>query len=183
MLAVNHRRSGRRLAVIIMTIGLTGSTILSAAPKSPSAGGLEGRVRHELVMLPRLTLFDDLSFRVDGSTVTLLGEVTQPVLKSDAGNAVERIEGVTRVDNEIEILPLSPIDDGIRAREYRAVFSGPLYRYALGTLPSIHIIVKNGNVTLTGVVENQSDRELAYMHANAVPGVFTVSNQLRVESR
>jgi hyperosmotically inducible protein len=181
MLAVNHRRSGRRLAVIIMTIGLTGSTILSAAPKSPSAGGLEGRVRHELVMLPRLTLFDDLSFRVDGSTVTLLGEVTQPVLKSDAGNAVERIEGVTRVDNEIEVLPLSPIDSGIRAGEYRAIFAGPLYRYAMGTLPSIHILVKNGNVTLTGVVENQSDRELAYMHANAVPGVFSVTNQLRVE--
>jgi hyperosmotically inducible protein len=181
MLAVNHRRSGRRLAAIIMTIGLAGSAVLSAAPKSPSADALDGRVRHELVMLPRLTLFDDLSFRVDGSTVTLLGEVTQPILKSDAGNAVERIEGVTRVDNEIEVLPLSPIDSGIREREYRAVFSGPLYRYAMGTLPSIHILVKNGNVTLTGVVENQSDRELAYMHANAVPGVFSVTNQLRIE--
>jgi len=132
-------------------------------------------------MLPRLTLFDDLSFRVDGSVVTLLGEVTQPILKSDAGNAAERIEGVTRVDNKIEILPLSPIDDGIRAREYRAVFSGPLYRYALGTLPSIHIIVKNSSVTLTGVVADQADRELAYMHANTVPGVFTVTNHLQVE--
>lgn len=183
MLALNHPKSARMWAAISMAIGLAGSTILSAAPKSPSAGGLEARVRHELVMLPRLTLFDDLSFRVDGGVVTLLGEVTQPILKSDAGNVVERVEGVTRVDNEIEVLPLSPIDNGIRASEYRAVFSGPLYRYALGTLPSIHIIVKNGNVTLTGVVENQSDRELAYMHANAVPGVFTVTNQLRVESK
>ncbi len=180
---VNHPKAARTVAAIVMTSGLIGSTILSAAPKSPSANGLEGRVRHELVMLPRLTLFDDLSFRVDGSVVTLLGEVTQPILKSDAGNAVERIEGVTRLDNELEVLPLSPIDSGIRAREYRAVFSGPLYRYAMGTLPSIHIIVKNGDVTLTGVVENQSDSELAYIHANAVPGVFTVTNQLRVESK
>jgi BON domain-containing protein len=183
MLALNHLKSARLSAAIFLTIGLTGSTILSAAPKSPSPDALEGKVRHELVMLPRLTLFDDLSFRVDGSVVTLLGEVTQPVLKSDAGNVVQRVEGVTRVDNEIEVLPLSPIDNGIRAREYRAVFSGPLYRYALGALPSIHIIVKNGSVTLTGVVADQADRELAYVRANGVPGVFTVTNQLHVESK
>ena len=183
MLALSHLKSARMWAAISVTMGLAGSTILSAAPKSPSADALEGRVRHELVMLPRLTLFDDLSFRVDGGVVTLFGEVTQPILKSDAGNVVKRVEGVTQVDNEIEVLPLSPIDNGIRAREYRAVFSGPLYRYAMGTLPSIHIIVKNGNVTLTGVVADQADSELAYMRANAVPGVFTVTNRLRVESK
>jgi hyperosmotically inducible protein len=165
-------------ALIISTI-LAGSAILSA--KTPVPDTLEKKVRHELVMLPRLNVFDDLSFRVDGGTVTLLGEVTQPVLKSDAGNVVKRIEGVTRVDNEIEVLPLSPMDNGIRFREYRAIYSGPLYRYGLGTMPSIRIIVKNGNVTLTGVVDTQSDSQLAYMRANSVPGVFSVTNQLRVE--
>jgi hyperosmotically inducible protein len=171
-----------RLAVALVALGLAGSTTLSAAPKSPSADTLEQKVRHELVMLPRLNLFDDLSFRVDGSTVTLLGKVTQPILQSDAVNVVKNIEGVTRVDNQIEVLPLSTFDNGIRAREYHAVFSGPLYRYALGTLPSIHIIVKNGNVTLRGVVSSQADSQLAYLHANGVPGVFSVDNQLRVEN-
>lgn len=167
------------LATIVAIIGLSGPAVLLA--KTPSPDTLENKVRHELVMLPRLNLFDDLSFRVDGGTVTLFGEVTQPVLKSDAFNVVKHIEGVTRVDNQIEVLPLSPMDNGIRLRTYRAVFSGPLNRYALGTLPSIHIIVKNGNVTLTGVVSNKFDSQLAYMRANGVPGVFSVTNQLRIE--
>jgi hyperosmotically inducible periplasmic protein len=168
-----------KLTTMILTIGLAGATILSA--KAPVPDTLEHKVRHELVMLPYLNVFDDLSFRVDGSTVTLFGSVTQPVMKSDAYNVVKRIEGVARVDNQIEVLPLSPMDNGIRAREYRAIYSGPLFRYAQGTLPSIRIIVKNGNVTLTGVVANKSDSQLAYMRANAVPGVFSVNNQLRVE--
>jgi len=174
------RAAETKLAAVALAAGLTGSGMLFAAPKSPAPDTLETKVRHELVMLPRLNIFDDLSFRVDGSTVTLFGDVTQPVKKSDAGNVVKRIEGVTRVDNEIEVLPLSPIDDQIRVREYRAIFSGTLYRYALGTLPSIHIIVKNGNVTLVGAVSSTADSELANIRANGVPGVFGVTNQLRV---
>lgn len=156
--------------------------VLSAEAKSPATGTLEERVRHELAMLPYLNVFDDLSYRVDGSTVTLFGEVTQPTLKSDAQNVVKRTEGVTSVNNQIEVLPLSPMDNQIRMREYRTIFGYPaLQRYGMGVIPSIHIIVKNGNVTLTGIVSSQTDSQLAYMRANGVPGVFSVANQLRVE--
>lgn len=168
-----------KIAAVTIAIGI-GSTGLLLA-KTPTPDTLQNKVRHELVMMPRLNLFDDISFRVDGGTVTLFGAVTQPWMKSDAGNVVKHVEGVTQVKNEIEVLPLSTMDNGIRAREYRAIFSGPLYRYALGTLPSIHIIVKNGNVTLTGVVSSQSDSQLAFMRANGVPGVFSVTNNLRIE--
>jgi len=154
---------------------------LAQAGASPTPETLEGKVRHQLVMLPYLNVFDDLSFRVDGGTVTLFGEVTRPVLKSDAENVVKRLEGVTQVNNQIEVLPLSPMDQQIRLRAYRAVFGGPLQRYSMGTLPSIRIIVKNGNVTLTGLVSSNMDKQIAYMRANGVPGVFSVTNQLQVQ--
>jgi hyperosmotically inducible protein len=138
-------------------------------------------VRHELVMLPYYNVFDDLSYRVDGSKVTLFGAVTQPVLKSDAEKAVKRVEGVTQVDNQIEVLPLSPMDDGIRRAVYRAIFSKPgMEKYQLGAVPPIHIIVKNGNVRLVGVVDNDGDKNLAGISANTVPGIFKVQNDLRV---
>jgi hyperosmotically inducible protein len=144
---------------------------------------IEQKVRHELNMLPYYGVFDNLSFRVDGGKVTLFGQVARPVLKSDAENAVKHIEGVKQVDDQIEILPLSSFDNDIRLRAYRAIYGfGPLNRYALGTHPSIHILVKNGNVTLAGVVANSMDRNLAYMRANGVPGAFSVTNELRVEN-
>ncbi len=139
-------------------------------------------VRHELVMLPFYTVFDNLAFRVDNGKVTLFGQVTRPTLRSDAENVVKRIEGVTSVDNQIEVLPVSPNDDRIRLAVYRAIFSrAPLQRYALGAIPSIHIIVKNGNVTLVGVVDNEADRNMAGIAANGVPGVFSVKNELQVQ--
>lgn len=153
---------------------------VSALAKGPDT--LQDKVRHELVTLPYLTLFDDLSYRVDGSTVSLFGEVVDPVLKSDAVNVVKRIEGVTAVNDQIEVLPLSPMDNGIRWREYRAIYGyAPLQRYALGVIPAIHIIVDNGHVTLKGVVATPMDKQLAYTRANAVPGVFSVTNDLQVE--
>lgn len=156
--------------------------VASVEAKNPAAGTLEERVRHELAMLPYLNVFDDLSFRVDGGAVTLFGEVTRPVLKSDAQNAVKRIEGVTSVNNQIEVLPLSPLDNQIRMREYRSIYGyAPLGRYGMGVIPSIHIIVKNGNVTLTGVVSTEADKQMAYMRANGVPEVFSVINQIQVE--
>jgi hyperosmotically inducible protein len=139
-------------------------------------------VRHELVMLPYYGIFDDLSYRVDGGKVTLFGAVTRPVLKSDAEKAVKRVEGVTQVDNQIEVLPLSPMDNGIRRAVYRSIFSKPgMEKYQLGAVPPIHIIVKNGNVTLVGVVNNEGDKNLAGIAANTVSGVFKVQNNLRVE--
>jgi hyperosmotically inducible protein len=148
----------------------------------PSQDKITREVRHELVMLPYYGVFDNLAYRVDGAKVTLFGQVTRPTLKSDAENVVKRIEGVERVDNEIEVLPLSPNDDRIRLAVYRAIFSKPpLQRYQLGAVPPIHIIVKNGNVTLVGVVSSEADKNVAGIAANGVPGVFGVTNNLMVE--
>ena len=139
-------------------------------------------VRHELVMLPYYGVFDNLAYRVDGSKVTLFGQVTRPTLKSDAEKAVKKIEGVDRVDNTIEVLPLSGNDDGIRLAIYRAIYSQPaLQRYQLGAVPPIHIIVKNGNATLEGVVANSGDKNIAGIQAKGVAGVFSVTNNLTTE--
>jgi hyperosmotically inducible protein len=151
---------------------------------SPAPQSLEAKVRHQLNMLPYYGVFDNLSFRVDGNKVTLFGEVARPVLKSDAERAVEHIEGVGRVESHIEVLPLSNFDDQIRLRTARAIYGYPaLSRYALGSHPPIHIVVKNGNVTLEGVVANSMDRDLAYLRANAIPGAFSVTNALRIDSK
>jgi hyperosmotically inducible protein len=145
---------------------------------------LEQKVRHELLMLPYYNIYDDLSFRVEGGKVVLMGAVTRPTLKSDAEGVVKRIAGVTSVENGIEVLPLSSFDNGIRVRVARAVYGqSALNRYAMGALPPIHIIVKNGNVTLEGVVANETDRNIAGIQANSVSGVFQVTNNLRVENK
>ena len=150
------------------------------APLMPS-DRVAREVRHELVMLPYYGVFDNLAYRVDGGTVTLMGQVTLPTLKSDAGNVVKGIEGVDRVVNDIQVLPLSPNDDRIRLQVYRAIYGEPtLNRYALNAVPPIHIIVDNGNVTLVGVVANESDKNMAGLRANSVPGVFSVKNELQV---
>jgi hyperosmotically inducible periplasmic protein len=155
--------------------------IVFAASASAQTDKLSKEVRHELVMLPYYTVFDNLAYRVDGGKVTLFGQVTRPTLKTDAGNVVKRIEGVSSLDNEIEVLPVSPNDDRIRIAVYRAIFSKPeLQRYSMGAIPPIHIIVKNGNVTLVGVVDNDMDRNVAGIAANGVSGVFKVTNDLQV---
>jgi hyperosmotically inducible protein len=140
-------------------------------------------VRHRLVRLPYYGVFDDLAFRVDGSTVTLLGQVTRPTLKSDAEKTLKGLEGVERVDNKIEVLPLSPMDDQIRLAEFRTIYNDPAVstKYGFMAIPPIHIIVKNGHVTLEGVVLNQGDKDLIGIRANSVSGVFSVTNNLRLE--
>lgn len=138
----------------------------------------------ELVKLPYYGVFDNLEYKVDGNTVTLFGQVRNPTTRRDAERRVARIEGVDNVVNKIEVLPVSGFDDSIRSRTYRAVFrSGSLYRYAMGTNPSVHIVVKNGHVTLEGVVGSQMDSQLAYMAARGVSGVFSVTNNLQVGRR
>jgi hyperosmotically inducible protein len=174
---------------------LAGSLILStgfAAQKDhndafvsgdPSENRIAQQVRHQLVMLPYYGVFDDLAFKVQGGAVTLLGAVTRPVLKSDAENVVKRIEGVTQVINEIKVLPLSPMDDQIRRAVYRAIYGDPALstRYGFRAVPSIHIIVENGHVTLEGVVANEMDKNLCNLRANGVRNVFSVTNNLQVE--
>lgn len=146
---------------------------------NPAQDRITREVRHELVMLPYYGVFDNLAFSVDGGNVTLLGQVTRPTLKNDAGNAVKRVEGVTNVDNKIEVLPLSDMDWQTRRAEYRAIYSDPSFtKYAYQAIPPIHIIVDNGHVTLVGVVDNEADKNLAAIRANQVPGVFSVTNNL-----
>jgi len=150
----------------------------------PGAERITREVRHELVMLPYYSVFDNLAYKVDGDTVTLLGEVAKPTLKEDAERAVKKIEGVEKVNNEIQVLPTSPGDDQIRRATFRTVYSyPPLSKYAWGAVPPIHIIVDHGHVTLEGVVDNQADKNAAEIQAKTVPGVFSVTNNLRVEGK
>jgi hyperosmotically inducible protein len=149
---------------------------------SPAYLRLVKEVRHELVMLPYLGVFDNLEYKVDGSTVTLIGQVTRPTLKSDAENVVKKIEGVEKVDNQIEVLPLSADDDRIRRAVYIALARSPqLDRYFMQAIAPIRIIVKNGNVTLEGSVANKGDSDVANVTANGVSGAFSVTNHLRIE--
>jgi hyperosmotically inducible protein len=146
---------------------------------------LARQVRHELVMQPFYTLFDNLEFKVNGSEVTLMGQVANPTLKSDAASAVKRIEGVTSVKNEIKVLPPSSDDNRLRLTLYRAIYSAPGFeKYATQAVPPIHIIVDLGHVTLTGVVANQMDKTLAITRANQVPGtVGKIKDELRIENQ
>jgi hyperosmotically inducible periplasmic protein len=143
---------------------------------------LNKQVRHELNMLPYVNVFDYLAFTTDADgNVTLIGQVTNPTVKSDAGRVVKRVEGVEHVDNQIQVLPLSPMDARLRFVLYRTIYGYPtLQRYSLGVNKSIRIIVANGHVTLMGVVDNQMDKNVAGIRANTVPGVFSVDNQLQV---
>ena len=138
-------------------------------PSAKSQERIIKEVRHELLMLPYVGVFDYIAYKVEGYNVTLLGQVVKPVTKSDAENAVKHIEGVEKVDDQIEVLPPSPLDDGIRRRLFRAIYGYPaLERYALGAQKPIRIIVKNGRVTLEGVVDTDGDKNIAGIRANGV---------------
>lgn len=138
-------------------------------------------VRHQLVMLPYYSVFDALSYRVEGDKVILQGAVVRPSLKSDAEAAVKSIPGVSSVVDNVEVLPPSPMDDQTRRAEYRAIYGdSTLSRYGFEAVQAIHIIVKNGNVILGGVVDNESDKNLAGIRAKSVPNVFSVTNNLEV---
>jgi len=168
------------MVLIAATVG-SARTVSSDQRAYSDTLAIEQKVHKQLVTLPYYGVFDNLAFKVDGDVVTLYGQVVRPTTKSDAAARVGRIAGVDRVVNNIEVLPLSSFDNTIRVRTYRAVFSrGGLYRYAMGANPSIHIVVDRGHVTLEGVVSNKMDSQLAYMAASAVPGVFSVTNNLRV---
>jgi hyperosmotically inducible periplasmic protein len=162
-------------------------TLVPAVANAQDAQGasnpqLERRVRRELVTLPYYGVFDNLAYQVNGGTVTLYGEVVRSSTRSDAAGRVKRLPGVTRVINNIRVLPLSRFDDDIRRATYRSIARmGGLYRYLQGTNPSLHIVVDRGHVSLEGVVSNSGDRNLAYMAASRVPGVFSVKKNLRVE--
>jgi hyperosmotically inducible protein len=174
----------RTTTQMVLAVALLAAPALVRAdvPVASTPEQLQKQVRHELVMLPYYDLFDNFAFKINGNHVTLYGQVVRPSLRADAERVVKAIPGVQTVTNEIEVLPPSSLDDRIRRAEARAIYGEvALSRYAHGPLSPIHIIVKNGNVTLEGVVANQTDRNIAGMQANGVPGVFSVTNNLRVE--
>jgi hyperosmotically inducible protein len=175
------------VGTFLLAVSLAASSAPQQGPKEQrearSEQNLAREVRHQLVLLPYYTVFDNLAFKVNGDQVTLEGQVSRPTLKSDAENVVKGIEGVASVKNNIEVLPTSPMDDQLRRALYRAIYGeAALSRYAWSAVPSIHIIVKNGNVNLEGVVDSENDKNLAGLRANSVPNVFSVKNNLRVES-
>jgi len=171
-----------RLSICILAV----STILASAdkPGETQESRMQRQIRHELVMLPYYGVFDELAFKTNGRTVTLMGRVSRPSLKPDAERATKQVDGVESVVNEIEVLPTSPNDDRIRLATYRAIYGdNMLYRYGLQAVPPIHIIVKNGNINLVGVVANESDKNVAGLRANGVSGAFAVTNNLQVENK
>ncbi|HTR37024.1 MAG TPA: BON domain-containing protein [Bryobacteraceae bacterium] len=178
-----ERGPGHRLLRVWLAVGVVLSTAWSATGReSPASGNrITPEVQRELLTLPFYTVFDNLTFRIEGDTVTLLGQVTRAALKSDAENAVRRIEGVARVNNQIEVLPLSASDGRMRLAEYLAIYGDAgLSQYATRSAPPIHIVVKSGNVTLEGTVDGKYDKNLAFSQASSVPGVASVTDHLRV---
>jgi hyperosmotically inducible periplasmic protein len=175
------------VVAVLMNFPLLGQTGQQHGQKLGAGTSDEQRitreVHHELVMLPYYSVFDNLAYKVDGDTVTLLGQVARASLKGSAESVVKRIEGVNKVVNDIEVLPASPTDDQIRRAEFRAIYGDPvLSKYAYGAVPPIHIIVNNGRVTLEGVVDSEADKNVAGIRAKGVPGTFGVTNNLRVEN-
>jgi hyperosmotically inducible periplasmic protein len=165
----------------LLTLTVAAQNAQRGEPTAKSEERITREVRHELLMLPYFGVFDNIAYKVNGYEVTLLGQVVRPSLKSDAENAVKRIEGVEKVDNQIEVLPPSSADDRIRLQLFRAIYRYPaLQKYELGVQKPIRIIVKNGRATLEGVVDSEADKNLVGLRANTVPGIFSVTNNLQV---
>jgi len=171
-------------AICLNILVLTSASAWATAGQETKANqNLVREVRHQLLLLPYYSVFDNLAFKVDGDRVTLEGQVTNPTLKHDAEGVVKSVEGVSGVNDNIEVLPPSPMDDQLRHALYRAIYGDPtLSKYGWSSMPTIHIIVKNGHVTLEGVVDNDADKNIAGVRANTVPNVFEVKNNLMVKS-
>lgn len=173
----------RLLVAVVSLFSVMASTAVAQnATSNKSEDRIVREVRHELLMLPYYGVFDNIAYKVQGGTVTLLGQVVRPSLKSDAENSIKHIEGIDRVDNQIEVLPPSSQDDAIRIALFRAIYQYPsLQKYEMGVQKPIRIIVKNGRVTLEGVVDSQADKDLVGIRAKSVPGTFEVTNNLQVQ--
>jgi hyperosmotically inducible protein len=174
-----------KLMALVTALVIAASTVVAVPVEAGQRNydvATADKIRKKLVTLPFYGIFDNLAYEIEGSTVTLYGQVVRATTRKDAERRIAKIEGVEQVINRIEVLPVSGFDDSIRVRTFRAIFrTAGLFRYAQGSNPSIHIIVNRGHVTLEGVVANKMDSQLAYMAANQVSGVFSVTNNLRIE--
>ncbi len=169
------------IALAAVVIGTYSATAATTQNQMTEEQRLSKQLHQALVTVPWYGVFDNLEYTVNGSEVTLSGQVVQPHTRADAENAVKHVEGVTHVTDNITVLPLSSFDDRIRRAEYQAIFRDPvLSGYSMGAVPSIHIIVENGHVTLVGIVDSQMAVNVARIRALSVPGVFSVTNNLRI---
>ena len=181
------KKGTQLLVAVVLGVGMIAPAFGSSTTDLPGNNQLleqrlSGEVHHALAMIPEFTIFDNLSYRVDGDTVTLYGQVRNAFIKDEAQSRVKHLEGVQSVNNQIEVLPASFNDDRIRRQVARAVFGDArLSTYSIQPVPPIHIIVKNGHVDLEGVVRTQTDKDTAFIRANGVAGVFSVDNNLQVE--
>jgi len=174
---------GRFISLAVSLAILVSAASIASAQQRGEDARTANKVRKELVTLPYYGVFDNLAYKLDGDTVTLYGQVVDAITRKDAERRVKKIEGIERVVNNIQVLPVSGFDNTIRVRTYRALTrTGSLYRYFQGANPSIHIIVNRGHVTLEGVVSGKMDSQLAYTTARSISGVFSVTNNLRIES-
>lgn len=174
----------QKLLKTLMLVLVSGMLVTAHQALAQTNPRIVREVRHELVTLPYYGVFDWLQYEVQNDgTVTLSGQVVRPSTKSDAEGRVKEIDGVSRVVNQIEVLPNSPNDDRLRLALYRQIYSfnSPLFRYATQSVPPIHLIVDRGHATLKGVVANKGDAQLAYIRARGVPGLFSVKSELVVE--
>jgi hyperosmotically inducible protein len=169
------------LALAAITIGAYTASAATTQDQAVNEQALNKKVHHALVMNPWYGVFDNITYQLNGTQVVLSGQVVLSATKSDAEKSVQHVAGVTEVVDNIQVLPVSNFDNQIRRAEFRRIFSGDtLGRYAMGAVPSIHIIVNNGHVTLEGTVMNQMDANIARIRANEVPGVFSVTNNLHI---
>ena len=165
----------------LVPIGMAATSTQTTPMSGKPAKSLEDRIQHSLLMLPYYGVFDEIAYKVEGSTVTLAGEVRRPLLQDEAEQAVRKVEGVTKVVNNIEILPLSPMDDSLRLMAYKAIYSRPGFeKYGIQAIKPIRIIVKNGHITLMGVVGSEFDKVQAEMAARSVPFAFSIKNELAI---
>jgi len=182
-------RTAQRMLIVVLSmmalisVSGTAKEVLPLKSQADARARIIQEIRHELATLPYYGVFDWLEFEMKpDNTVLLRGQVVRPTTKSDAEARVRKVPGVSKVINEIEVLPPSPEDDRLRLELYRAIYGSdsPLFRYATQAIPSIHIIVKNGRATLKGIVDSKSDADLANVRARGVPGLFEVKNELQI---
>jgi hyperosmotically inducible periplasmic protein len=160
--------------------GQTSDKKTAASEEAPNVS-LSREIHHQILVLPFYSVFDSIKFSLDGHKVTLTGQVLRRNLKEHAEAAIKSIEGVDAVVNQIEVLPPSPSDDDLRDAVYRALYEdSTLARYAIQNIPPVHIIVKNGMVTLEGSIDSVSDKTLAATRAGSVTNVSAVKNNLVV---
>ena len=191
MIEKNGRHMLQKVALAIVFVSCSGTasfaqrgTAQPAPAEEKYPDTLSREIHHQLNVLPYYSVFDNLIFRVQGGKVTLGGSVVRPTLKVHAEQAVKDLSGVISVVNQIEVLPVSTSDDELRRALYRAIYEDKaLERYAISTQPSIHIVVKNGNVDLEGTVDSETDRSQAGARAQSAANVLQLKNNLTVREK